>query len=190
MSRTSIAVLERELQFAKNREAFLKRTDRPVKATVDKRPKMKIGYRSALLKTSAGSLLVKIQASESAVTFFGGLTVLGLIANTGTNLEDANTAPRKFTPSQITAVVGDPTPTVRTAEGSKRRYIKYSRLATGEAQASYTAPISNGVDTTTTLPEQNAKAVVLGVSPAIIAKLGGSYGRVFFTPEKYTSVIG
>jgi len=188
MSRRSVALLERELQFARNRATFLARTDRPVKATVDKRPKQAVGYRSALLKTSAGGVLLQIQASESGITFFGGIAALGLIANTGTLLADASPSPRKFKPAQISAVVGDPTPTVKTAQGSRRRYVKYSRLATGEQQASFTAPISLAPATVTTDQQQNA-AKLLGASATIVAKLGGTYGRAFFIPEQFTSVI-
>jgi hypothetical protein len=186
MSRKSIAVLERNLEHARKREAYMKRTDRPVKPTVDKRPKILIGYRSALIKTSTASALLKIQASDSSVTWFGGAGPLGLIVNTGANLDDALPAPRGLTPSQIHAVVGDTTPSVKIAAGSGRRYIKYSANAAGEAQSSYNAPISNGTDTTTTLDEQQNKAQSLGVSGPIAAKLGGEYGRVWFTPERYS----
>ena len=188
MSRRSIAVLERNLKFARDRATFLARTDRPVKATVDRRPKRVVGYRSSLMKFTAGSVLLQLQASEAGFLFFGGLAGLNLIDNTGVLLADAAAAPRKFKPAQISAVVGDPTPTVKTAQGSRRRYVKYSRLATGEQQASFTAPISLAPATVTTDQQQNA-AKLLGASATIVAKLGGTYGRAFFIPEQFTSVI-
>ena len=185
MARISIAVLERNLEYARKREAYLRSTTaRPVKLTVDKRPKKLVAYRSSLLLTGGASNLYKVQASEAGLLFFGGtaLTVLGI----STTLTGASPAPRNFIPAKINAVVGDPTPTVKTAVGSTRRYIKYSANATAGAQSCYSAPISR-LESLVTATEQSAFAVLLGV--ATKPKIGLQYGRIWFTPEKYTSSL-
>lgn len=186
MARTSIAVLERNLEYARKREAWLKRTDRPVKQSVDRRPKVLVGYRSSLVQLSASSALFKIQASEPSVIFFGGATLLGLVANTGTALDDATAAPRGFKPAMIKATVGDATPSVRIAAGSTRRYINYAANAAGSAQAHYSSPVSK-VDTIVTGEEQNDTA--LARAAAINSSLGGDYGRVSFVPERFTQSL-
>lgn len=183
MSRISIAVLERELEYARKREAYLRSTTaRPVKATVDKRPKQLVAYRSSSLLTGATSNLYKVQATVSSLAFFNGVGALGLASV----LTDAAPIPRGFRPARISAVVGDATPTVKTAKGSTRRYIKYSASSTGETQSHYSAPISK-VETNVTADEQKDFATLLAA--AIGPKLGGEYGRVSFIPEKYVSSL-
>lgn len=186
MARTSIAVLERELEYARKREAYLKRTDRPVKQTVDPRPKTLVGYRSSLVQLSATSALFKIQASLPSLVFFGNQAALGLVTNTGTNLDDATPPPRGLKPAMIKATVGDATPNVRTAAGSGRRYINYAANAAGNAQAHYSAPISK-IDTSVTPDEQQDAAAARAT--AINGQLGGDYGRVSFTPERFTQSL-
>lgn len=186
MARTSVAVLERELEFARKREAYLKRTDRPVKQTVDPRPKTIVGYRSSLLQTSSASQFFKVQASLPSLVFFGNQAALGLTPNTGNNLADASLPPRGFKPAMLKATVGDTTPTVRTAKGSGRRYINYAANAQGNAQAHYSAPISK-VDTIVSPEEQQDAAVVRAT--AINGQLGGDYGRVYFEPERFTQSL-
>lgn len=187
MARVSIAVLEKNLEYARKRETYLRSTTaRPVKTTVDKRPKQLVGYRSSLIEVGVGTALIKIQASSPSVTFFNGLGPLGLIANTGVLLDEAIPSPRNFKPAQIKATVGDATPTVKTAAGSGRRYIKYSAASTGEAQSAYSAPICKA-DTANTPDEQQTQAETL--ANAITGKLGGEYGRVYFVPEKFTSSL-
>lgn len=186
MARTSIAVLERELEYARKREAYLKRTDRPVKPTVDPRPKVLVGYRSSLITLTATSALLKFQASQPSIAFFGGVTPLGLFANTGAALDDATPPPRGFKPATIKATVGDATPTVRTAAGSGRRYINYAANAAGNAQAHYSAPISKA-DTSVTSDEQQDAATLRAT--AIAGALGGEYGRVSFVPERFTQSL-
>ena len=185
MARVSVAVLERNLEYARKREAYLRSTTaRPVKATVDKRPKKLVAYRSSLLLTGGASNLYKVQASESSLTFFGGTALTGL--GISTTLTGASPAPRNFKPAKINAVVGDPTPVVKIAAGSTRRYVKYSANSAGEAQSSYSSPISKaeGLATPT---EQSTLAAVLGA--AIKPKIGAQYGRIWFTPEKYISSL-
>jgi hypothetical protein len=186
MARTSIAVLERELEYARKREAYLKRTDRPVKTTVDKRASVLVGYRSSLIEIGAGTALVKVQVSQPSLIFFGNEIALGLLESTGTNLDSAIPKPRGFTPAMIKATVGDATPTVRTAAGSGRRYVKYSANNAGGAQSAYSAPVCKD-DPANTPEEQQTQAEA--VATAIDGALGGEYGRVYFTPEKFTSSL-
>lgn len=183
MGRVSVAVLERELAYAKKREEYLRSTTaRPIKTTVDNRPKTLVAYRSSSLLTGAISNLYKVQATVASLAFFNGVAALGLSAT----LTDAAPIPRGFKPAKISAVVGDATPTVKTAVGSTRRYIKYSASSTGEAQSHYSAPVSK-VETNVTADEQKNFATLLAA--AIDGKLGGQYGRVSFTPEKFVSSL-
>lgn len=187
MARTSIAVLERELEYARKREAYLKSTTaRPVKNTVDKRPSVLVGYRSSLIEVGTGTALVKVQASQPSLVFFGNETALGLIKSEGTNLDLAIPKPRGFTPAMIKATVGAVNPTVRTAAGSGRRYVKYSGNSTGGAQSAYSAPVCKN-DPANTPEEQATQAET--VANAIDGALGGEYGRVYFVPEKFTSSL-
>ena len=192
MGRVSIAVLERNLEYARKREAYLRSTvARPVKATVDKRPKTLVGYRSSLIEFGGGTALIKIQASVPSLVFFGGATPLGLLENTTaapTALDLAIPSPRNFRPAQIKVTVGDATPQVKTAAGSGRRYIKYSALSAGGAQSAYSAPVCKN-DPANTPDEQQTQAEALAISAPIKAKLGGDYGRVYFVPEKFTSSL-
>ena len=183
MSRVSIAVLERELEYARKRDAYLRSTTaRPVKLTVDSRPKQLVAYRSSSLLTGTTSNLYKVQATVSSLAFFNGIAALGL----GAILTDASPSPRGFQPAKISAVVGDATPSVKTAKGSTRRYIKYSANSVGDAQSHYSAPISK-VETNVTADEQKDFATLLAA--AVDGKLGGQYGRVSFIPEKFTSSL-
>ena len=189
MARISIAVLERELEYARKREAYLRSTTaRPVKLTVDKRPKTLVGYRSSLIEVGVGTALIKIQASAPSLLFFGGATPLGLIENSTTNLDLAIPSPRNFKPAQIRVTVGDTTPSVKTAKGSGRRYIKYSANSAGEAQSAYSSPVCKN-DAANTPDEQQTQAETLAGSAVIKAKLGSEYGRVYFVPEKFTSSL-
>lgn len=183
MARVSIAVLERNLEYARKREAYLKSTTaRPIKNTVDKRPKKLVAYRSALLVTGAASNLYKVQASEAGLLFFGGAAALGV----SETLTGASPAPRNFSPAKMNATVGDPTPVVKIAAGSTRRYVKYTANSTGEAQSSYSAPVSK-VEGLVTTTEQSAFSVLLGTANK--PKIGAQYGRIWFTPEKYISSL-
>lgn len=191
MARTSIAILERELEYARKRQAYLSRTDRPVKATVDKRPKILVGYKSSLAIIGAASISYKVPVVESSLAFIAGaadnFAALGLIAPTDTpNFSLAQIKPKALKPAMIKVVVGDPTPTVKTAAGSGRRYVKYSANSAGDAQSSYSAPVSK-VDTLITPVEQRTAAVAR--ITAIKGKLGGSYGRAYFVPESFTQSV-
>jgi len=186
MSRISVATLERQLEFARKRELYLKRTDLPVKSTVDPRPKTQVGYRSSQIVIASASVLYTIQASLPSLVFFGNQAALGLIANTGTLLADAQPAPRALKPAMLRATVGDATPNVRTAKGSGRRYINYAANAAGNAQAHFSAPISRNEPLVTPEEQQDAARVR---ATAINASLGGEYGRVSFVPERFTQSL-
>lgn len=187
MGRVSIAVLERNLEYARKRELYLRSTTaRPLKTTVDKRPSVLVGYRSSLIEVGTGTALIKVQASQPSLIFFGNTSALGLIASTGTLLDNAIPKPRGFKPATIKATVGDATPSVKTAAGSGRRYIKYSANNAGGLQSAYSAPICK-VGTSNTPDEQQTQAEA--VSTAIDAALGGEYGRAYFVPEKFTSSL-
>ncbi len=187
MARTSSAILERELDYAKKREAYLRRTDRPVKPTVDNRPKILVGYKSSLVVVGAASITYKVSVVESSFNFLaGGATghaALGLIqkATTGDYLL-AQPKPKALKPARLSVTVGDATPTVKIAKGSGRRYINYAASAAGEAQAHYSSPISK-TDALVTPAEQK-----LAAENRILTlknQLGGTYGRAIFTPEQF-----
>lgn len=186
MSRTSIAVLERELEFARRREAYLKRTDRPVKNTVDNRAKILVGYKSSLITIGSASVTYKVQVVQSSFNFLAGSptghAALGLIAKGATDFALAQPKPRGLKPARLQVTVGDATPTVRTAKGSGRRYINYAANAAGEAQAHYSSPISK-TDALVTPAEQKAAATAR--IDAIKNNLGGPYGRAIFIPETF-----
>lgn len=186
MARTSIAVLERELEYARKREAYLKRTDRPIKATVDNRPKILVGYKSSLVVIGAASVTYKVPVVQSSFNFLAGSptghAALGLIASGTTDFGLAQPKPKGLKPARLAVVVGDATPTVKTAKGSGRRYIQYSASATGEAQSSYSSPISK-TDALVTPAEQKTAATTR--IAAIKNLLGGAYGRATFIPEQF-----
>lgn len=178
--RVPVYELQRRLDAAKKAEVYYAKPDRnPIKQTVDKRAKTLFGYRSVGIKLTAATALVEVQVSDASVVFFGGATALKLVVNTGTNLDDAIPKPKNFKPSMINAVVGDPTPTVRTSKATGQRYIKYSGNNTGDAQSSYSAPVS-ATGTAGTLAEQETAARAIAVAKKTAL---GDYGRLTFIPE-------
>lgn len=186
MARVSIAVLERELEYARKRETYLKRTDRPVKATVDNRPQILVGYKSSLILVGAASVTYRVPVVQSSFNFLaGGSTghaALGLIASGHADFALAQPKPRGFKPARLSVTVGDATPTVKTAKGSGRRYINYAASAAGEAQSHYSSPVSKN-DTLATPAEQKTAATTR--ITALTSQLGGAYGRATFTPETF-----
>ena len=188
-------MLERRAAQAKAREQYLtdkhKNTE-TFKATVDKRPRFRVGYRS-LYKTIAATgtggaaattnAVISVSASEAAVRWFEGLAA-------GAELTDANaklgldyTAVSdyvevpKFTPSKILATIGGTPTAARTKYNT--RYVKYTANAQGEAQASYTAPISIKTGAIT------AAAVITAAQAIATAKkkVIGEYGRMWYELE-------
>ena len=186
---TPVWKLQKELEYATKRQAYLARTDKPVKTTVDARPKTIVGYRSALVKIGTANALIAVQASSAALTKFGTLASLGLVANTGTNLDDAIKEPKGFKPAQIHGIVGATSPTVATAAGSGRRYIKYNANATGNAQSSFSVPVSK-VGATVTTEEQSTTAQAVATAKKADFNAGeAGYGRIWFTGEEYSTVL-
>jgi hypothetical protein len=186
MARTSVAVLERELEYARKREAWLKRSDRPVKQTVDRRPKVLVGYKSSLITIGAASITYKVQVVQTSLTFIAGsatgFAALGLIGPSDTDFALAQPKPKALKPAMVRVSVGDATPSVRTAAGSGRRYINYAANAAGDAQAHYSAPVSNTGALVTPAEQKTAATTRIN---AIRNNLGGSYGRATFIPETY-----
>lgn len=186
MARNSVAILERELEYARKRDAYLKRTDRPVKQTVDNRPQILVGYKSSLITIGAASVTYKVPVVQSSFNFLAGGAsghgVLGLIAQSATDFGLAQPKPRGLKPARLSVTVGDATPTVRVAKGSGRRYINYAASAAGEAQAHYSSPVSK-TDALVTPAEQKAMATTR--ITALNSQLGGTYGRAIFTPEQF-----
>lgn len=173
--RKSAAELQRQLQYAQRREAYTP----PVRAegvAAQKRQKDAVQYHA----TSKALLVLTLQASKEGVLFFGGNAPLGL-ADAG----DDPTAPRGFHPNRILASVADATPTTVTSRSSGRTYIRYAKGTRGSnVQTSFSAPISETAAPTT--PSVRAKFKT--VADAIKGKLGGSYGRVWFEPERLLEV--
>jgi hypothetical protein len=185
--RVPVYELQRRLDSAKKAEIFYARPDRnPVKTTVDKRPKSIYGYRSIGITLGATTALVELQVSDASVVYFGTASALKLIANTGTLLDDAIPKPAIFKPSRINAVVGDPTPTVKTSRATGNRYIKYSATAAANAQSAYSAPVG-ATGTSGTLAEQEATARAIATAKKASV---GDYGRISFIAEtSSTSLI-
>lgn len=182
---TPVWKLQKELEYAQKRQAYLANTTKPVKQTVDKRIKTKFGYHSSLVKIGAATALISLEVSEEAVAKFGNASALGLVANTANALDTAIKEPKGFKPAQIHGVVGTSTPTVATARGSGRRYIKYTANATGASQSSFTAAISTGaIGATPQAQRDKASDVANAVKSSFNADANG-YGRLWFTPEQY-----
>ena len=173
--------IQRELQYAQARENYYSDTTRPIKTTVDPVPRGLAVYRSVFQRAGGAAVDYRVNYSEKAFTYFGGLGALGLI-DVATSPE-ALPKPSNFTPSMVKAMVGDATPTaVRAYNGTGRRYIKYSAGTTGSAQSHYQAPIA-GTGATPTWDDVVTKfnAIVTARKPAL-----GSYGRIYLEPESFS----
>jgi hypothetical protein len=179
MARHSVALLERELLYAKNRATALAAPPTSIKPTTDPRPKTLYGYNSVLITRAGVGELVRIQVPDHSVTFFT-LAALGLIDKAVTAFDSAIPTPRHFQPAKVHLVRGASTPTVVTAKNSKRPYKKYTAIATGAAQSSYSAPISKASGVTAAIQE----AAVGAIATAKLVDTG-VYGRVWFTPEYF-----
>lgn len=182
---TPIWKLQRELAYAQAREAYYNNTARPLKTTVDAAPRTPVVYYPLFIKNGAAAPAFKLFASRKAITQFGEAAALGLIV-TDSVIADAENPSRSFAPSMIRMMLGDGTPTaVRAFNGTGRRYVKYARPSTGDAQAHFNAPISAG-DATPTLPAVEAKlAAIAAAKKASI----GDYGRIWMDLEKYTKSV-
>ena len=165
----SVASLQRRLTEAKTRDAALKTrqaTAEPKVGTGQANPTDSYKYESIFTDTS-----FIIKASRPAVTFFGGIAPLGLVA------PDASPGlPRGFKPSKIRATIGNAKPEPKTAELSKRRYLKYSKDASTNTRATFTSPISSN----TIAGLQAAYKAILTAKKDDV----GEYGRIAFIPEQ------
>lgn len=168
----SVAQIEKDLLYAKNKAAY-KKPDREEGGSPRKLPKVAYAYKPMAIAAGEVSKKYKVQASKEAVTFFTAAAL---------NLTDAATddpLPRGAKPAKVHATVADGTPKVLKAEGSKRPYIRYGKGTRGGAtQYTYVDPMSIKVATAI---DTELKTVFDGVK----SKLGGPYGRVWYTPEYF-----
>lgn len=165
----SVASLTRRLNEAKTREAALKirqTTATPNVGGGQPNPRDNVKYTVIF---GDGAYIVK--ASRAAVTFFNGLDDLGLAAP-----DTSPYAPRGFQPAKVRATRGRANGVEKTADLSKRRYLKYSVDASGETRATYTAPIS-----AISADALGTRFQTLGNS--LRTELG-EYGRLAFIAEK------
>ena len=178
---TPIWKIQRELKYAQAREAYYADTTRPIKSTVDAQPRTLAVYRSSVQRIGGAAVDYRVNISQKASTFFGGLTALGLIDPA--TAPEALPKPSNFKPATVKAMVGDATPTPKEAyNGTGRRYIKYSANTAGEAQSHYQSPIS-GTGATPTWDD-----VVTKFNAISTAKGGGLgvYGRLYLEPETFS----
>lgn len=173
--RKSASELQRQLQYAQRREAYVP----PVRAAgsaTQRRPKTPVQYNA----TSKATLVFTLQASVPGIAFFGGNSELGL-ADAGTD----PTAPRGFRPNLIKATVATASPETVTAVASGRSYIRYAAGTRGSnTQQNFSAPLSMTASVTTL----GVRTKFGTVADAVKSKLGGAYGRVWFEPERLLEV--
>ncbi|WP_346289944.1 hypothetical protein [Sphaerothrix gracilis] len=189
-------ILERRAARAKAREEYYNTKNQGAatfKATVDDRPMTRVGYRSLNTKTGATPDHAKLSiiASQKAVNFFEGLapTAQPGVGNTNLGLEYVDLADyfgvTKFSASKIHAVQGGVKQAVSTPWGS--RYTKTYGATDGNAQAFYTAPISEktGAFTAQTLRD-NAEIIseIAGIQQAL-----GDNGRMWIEPESESYIV-
>lgn len=167
--RKSVRDLEKQLEYARRRAAFTPPAD--TAGVSQRRPKRAVQYNSILIPRA-----YTVQASEAGLTFFGGLTALGLADD-----EDDGPAPRGFKPAQIHAMQADATPQPITARASGRRYIRYARGTRGSSvQSTFSAPIS-GTGTSATVGDVKTKYETISNAKASTV---GAYGRIWLTWEQ------
>jgi hypothetical protein len=166
--RKSVANLQEQLDYAKRREAY-RPPQRAEGTATQRRPKRAVKYGC----TSIASTDFTIQTSAAGVTFFGGIAVLGL-ADAATD----PTPPKGFKPNRM---VADGSPQVVRALGSGRAYTRYARGSRGSnTQSSFSAAISD----TTTPTVTSVRTKFATVANSKKAEIGGSYGRIWFEPER------
>jgi len=183
MSRKPVYLLERELEFAKRRAAFYARTDRPTKPTVDRHPRQKVGYAAPCLTKGGATPVVQINASQDSITWFG-ISNLGLYVPTDTAYAGGIPKPKALKPAMVKAVVGTATPVVQTAQGSGRRYARYTASTAGNVQAHYSVPISKKATLVTAQEQEDQSAAVF---TAVQSKLTVTYSRFYYFPERFTN---
>jgi hypothetical protein len=172
----TVAELTRRLNTLKTREANLKarqaaNTGQRV-GLGQKRPTESVRYGSPFTGKN-----YTVNAGKAAITFFGGLTGLGLAAPAGDDR-----LPRGFKVAQIKATRGKATATKVTAELSQRSYLRYSIEAGTDTQGTYTSPISGA-----TL--DSLKTKFTAIANAKKDEIG-EYGRLELIPERPVFSIG
>lgn len=168
--RKSVRELQKELQYAQRREAYVA-PERPEGGTPRRQPKTPYKYASYL----AGKAYI-VQASQTAITKFGGRAALGL-----GDADDSGLAPRGFRPAMIKMMEGDASPTYIRAKGSGRSYIRYGKGSRdSNTQYTFGAPISDGGATAT---PTGVKTKFEAVSDAKKAD-AGAYGRIWMEWER------
>jgi hypothetical protein len=185
--RATAAQLKRRADLAQARETYLARTDRPVKTAVDKRPRTNVLYHSYLIKEGnpAASFIFSVQASEAAMTFFGGAEPLGLVL-TSTYKDPVAAAPRHWQPAKLNAMLGVVAPTAYKSPWGTR-VVKYHPTTAGEAQAFYSCPISANVGSST-YDAVDAKATAVFNALKAGSTLGSkSYARFYLSPEMFNN---
>ena len=172
MSRRKTArQLQEQLDAAKRREAYVA-PQRAEGTATQRRPKSSVKYGC----TSKPSTDFTIQTSKAGVTFFGGLSALGLAAE-GTD----STAPRGFRPNTIHAMISDSSPSVVRAKASNRAYIRYAK---GSRGSSVQSTFSSAISDTTTPTMASVRTKFGTVANSKKDEVGGSYGRIWFEPER------
>lgn len=169
--------LQRRVEARKTRSRNLeaRRKKGPQPGTRGRRPNQEVAYKTIYAENTT----YIIKADSKPITFFGGLSALGLAEPTAQN----GYAPRGYHPAQIRAIVGRATPTPVENKLAGGRRLEYRAASTADAQATYTAPIS-----ATDGPALKGKFLGLarGKASAITEN-----GRMDFIPEKpHFSFIG
>jgi hypothetical protein len=170
-TRKTVQQLQAQLDAAKRRDAYVA-PQRAEGTATQRRPKSSVKYGS----TSKASTDFSIETSKAGIAFFGGLTALGL-ADAATD----PTSPRGFRPNRINAMIADSSPQVVRAKASNRAYTRYARGSRGSnTQSTFSAAISD-ITTPTTASVRTKFATVADSKKD---EVGGSYGRIWFEPER------
>ncbi|AKG21786.1 hypothetical protein [Calothrix sp. 336/3] len=170
--RKSVRELEKQLEYARNRAAY-KAPDREDGTASQRRPKLSLAYKPMAIAAGEGAKKYRVQASKVSVEFF---------TQTALNLVDATAEdplPRGAQPAKAHATVADASPEVIRAVGSKRPYIHYGKGTRGsKSQYSHTAPFS--IQSVAAMDTE-----IKTLFNSVKSKLGGAYGRVWYSPEKF-----
>jgi hypothetical protein len=177
--RLTAAQQRRAADLALARENYYRTRPASTLTTVRRRETISAVYASILIKTAAASQLFNVQASQAAITKFGGLSVLGLRAPASVT-DPVASKPRSLRPAQVQAMEATTTPTASVSPWGTR-VIKYSVPTAGNAQAHFVAPISvtSGI-ATYDLVDQRASTIF----NSIVGRLGDrQYARFYLKPE-------
>jgi hypothetical protein len=114
---------------------------------------------------------------QAGLTFFGGITAVGLA--------DPDTDPRPapgFRPNIIHAMVADASPSVERARGSNRPYIRYARGSRGSnTQSTFSCAFQDaGINPTAA----GTRTKFDQLATAKKDEVGGAYGRIWAEWER------